>query len=308
VALHAFIMVLQFVSGDFAQAVYALSGYTRAKSYRVTGLTISYNALNLVQGFGLLLAIVLQQRFKTGWRRAAFAPATAFILGSMMVAGRTAAAVMLTFCLIALVIGMRRFLFRLSTLVFLLALGAVAAGVIMLIPADDIERFRVFTLWPIIEPIEMYLRFGSVVGTYGMSTLDTLMKEMWFFPQEGTALLFGSSHSGRGDAYIPSDIGWVLFIHGIGVIGTLGVALLYVHMLVLAARWTRFDRWIGYAMAAFTLAVMILHLKEQSLLTRHAYTISALLISWYYILRADPQLRSARHLIQNGGASRDSDT
>jgi hypothetical protein len=295
VAVHALVMVLQYTYSGFANIIWTISGYSRDKSLRVTGLTISYNTLNLVQGFGLLLAILLRDRMRSGWKRVCFIPAAALVITSLFIAGRTAAFIMGMFCFIALVVGFRRFLLRMSTLWYIAGMIAVVVAIALVIPADDLERFQSGTLKPILEPITAYLQYGSIVGTHARATAELLARSMWFFPQDERVLLWGSSLSGRGDIEITSDIGFVLFIFGIGVVGTIAVVLLYAHMLILAKRWRRFDGWIAYAMAAFTLAVVMLHFKEQTILTRHAYTISAILVSWYYILTAERQLTPVEH-------------
>lgn len=284
IAVHAAIMVLQYVNSDIARVLYSLSGFQRSKPYRVTGLTITYNTLSIVQGFGLLLAITLQHRFRKGWKRRLFLLASTLILISLFLAGRTAAYVMFFFAAVALLVGWRRHLMNRRAILTAAGVCVLVLGLSRLVDDPVGDRFATLTLPLLLDPIQSYLESGTTAGTYGGETARKVFREMYFLPEDGMVLLFGSSISGRGDVYVASDAGYVQLVFGIGIVGTALVVAFYVYLLAVGIRWRKYDPWIAFLSVSLTSAVLVVNLKEQVLLTRHAFTLSALLLcSWYFI-------------------------
>jgi hypothetical protein len=106
---------------------------------------------------------------------------------------------------------------------------------------------------------------------------------MYFFPEDPVTAVFGQGITGRGDIYVPSDVGYILSLYGIGLIGTGLVVCFYLYVLLVSWRLRRYDWQIALLSALFCLAVMTLNAKEQSLLTRHGFTVTTLLLcTWYY--------------------------
>jgi hypothetical protein len=107
--------------------------------------------------------------------------------------------------------------------------------------------------------------------------------------------VFGQGITGRGDVYVPSDVGYVLSLYGIGLIGTGLVVGFYLYVLSVSWKLRRYDRQIALLSALFCLAVLVQNAKENSLLTRHGFTVTAILLCTWY-LRPDA--------LRGGGAER----
>ncbi len=298
--IHGFIMILQYIDSDMAHFIYTLSGYHRWKSYRVTGLTISYNTLTLVQGFGLLVGIVMQDHFRGRAIRSLFPMSMVVLLLSMLLAGRTAMYLMLAFAAIALLIGWRKILLNRRFIRIAVTSCALLLVLRQVVSDSVIYRFNTLTLQPLISPIESFLRDKTMAGTYAARSLDIIRNEMYFLPEDQATLWFGSSVSGRGSVYISSDVGYVLMVFGIGIVGTAAVVAFYIYMLVVGVKWRRYDPWISFLMVAFTASVLVLNLKEQTLLTRHAFTISMLMLCSWYLKRSNAQQDSANRVTAIG--------
>jgi hypothetical protein len=54
---------------------------------------------------------------------------------------------------------------------------------------------------------------------------------MFIFSHDIFEIIFGTGNFGRGENYIDSDIGWVLFISGGGILGVLILYAPYVYMI-----------------------------------------------------------------------------
>ncbi len=293
VAAHAGIMVAQYISSDIATVVYTLSGYDRWKAYRVTGLTVSYNTLSLVQGFGLLVGLMIQEQYKGTRARMFFLVALTLVTVSLFLAGRAAAYMMFFLVVFTVLVRARRDLLNRQGLLSILAVGLMVLSLNSALSPEVLDRFTTLTLRPFTEPVSQLLQLGTVEGTHGGDTAEGIFAEMYFLPDDEITLWVGSSVSGRASVYVPSDVGYVLSVFGIGLIGTAITVAFYVYLLIMAFRWRRHRAWFSYLATAFTLATLALNLKEQVLLTRHAFTVSMLLLCSQYITDAIRQGRLA---------------
>ena len=281
VTIHGALMLLQYISYDFARILYTITGDTRMKMTRVSGLTISYNTLNLVQGFGFLIGIAYPGRLLLRYKQIFFIISMLIILFSMVLAGRTAMYTILSLSSIALIFKLRSVkitsLLQFATTIFVISIIILSFKNVFI--SDEVAyRFETYTWRPIYEPIESFIKYGDFSHTHGGATAEEIGENMYFLPDDFTTFFWGSSLSGRGKIYIPSDVGYVLFIFGIGLNGTILVLLLYTYMAFESLKWLRFDIWFTYLALAFTVGVIVIHFKEQSLLTRHAFTISSILL------------------------------
>lgn len=294
--IHAAIMVLQYINSDIARFIYTLSGYPRWKSYRVTGLTISYNVLTLVQGFGFLVGIVMQGRLGNREARSLFLfpLSMVILLLSMFLAGRTALYIMLFFAMIALLVGWRKHLLNRRFMRIAVTSCVLLLGLSQLIGDSVMDKFNTLTLPLLMSPIKLYLESGTTEGMYTKRTLGVILNDMYFLPEDPATLWFGSSISGRDSVYINSDVGYILMIFGIGVVGTAAVVAFYIYMLAVGIKWWKYDRRIGFLMIVFTAGVLVLNFKEQTLLTRHAFTLSMLMLCSWHLTKSGPEWHSVK--------------
>ena len=280
ISLHALIMIVGYASESFLAILASIAGYERIAPYRVSGLTISYQSLALVQGFGFFLGLLSLKKPRAGWRAVLFLPALAVSSFAIFLAGRTALFYITAILLTLLVFQARAMLLNVRFV------GALAFGLFVglagyrLLDSSIKDRLDV-TLAFVVQPVEAALGARDFEGTYAAHVSRRVL-EMYFLPADPRILLFGSSVSGRGKVYVPSDVGYVLLIHGLGVFGSFLVLLFYLGSFVVALRWLKHDRATGILFLFLTAGVLFLSFKEQILLTRHGFTLSAVfLCSWH---------------------------
>jgi len=281
--VHAVIMVLQFTVPSFRDLILTLTAYSRPNLYRATGLTVSYNTTNLVQGIGLLIAVMKGKSIARGPYGKLFGPATIILILSMAVSGRSA--FLLTLLFVAVLI-FRKILtgeinpIKLITPLVLVLLIVPVVG--KLINSPMIRIFLSVTLVDIVEPIESLFQTGSVAGTKAGLTFS-ILRTMYFLPDNPWVLIFGSTLLGRNLIHIYSDSGYVLTIFGIGIVGLILILLIYSYFVQIAFKWNKYDWEIGFLLLFINMGTLILSLKEKLLLTRHVFTITILLVAMYYI-------------------------
>jgi hypothetical protein len=279
VAIHGLILVMQYVNPDFRQFLYDVSGNPNEKITRVTGLTISYGILSITQGFGVVVAIFLRRDKWAYWKKVLFIPAFTIMVLSLFLSGRSGLYLMTAITIIAIPIHFRQTILNLRFFLLLAGVIILLFFTPRLIPDEVVYRFQVWTQPHILEPITSYQERGTFIS----GSVETVITEMYFLPKDWKTLVFGSSISGRDSIYIASDVGYVLQIFGLGIIGTAIIVVFYIYSLIIAWRWWPYNHTIAYLLLSLTIALLVLNGKEQALLTRHAFTLSSLLLtSWYF--------------------------
>jgi hypothetical protein len=283
---HAALILLMYVLPSFRESVYALAStrsYVNLVSpfelgYRIPGLTYGLAQTSVLMASGLLiLPLALQGTDR--WRQGvAWLVAGGAILVSVLLTGRSGLVILVlglpVVLAVAHVVGHRRAGRRLAlAAVTIAALAAVGAAVIMLARSILPEAFGSYTMVAAREVVQ-------AVADPGESQTVQAMSSMYFLPREPLAFLFGDSGMGRGPlGYIPSDVGFVLSWHALGLVGTI---LMLVP--ILYALWLAYRAWSAAPLlAAVTVVVLLgnvlLHMKEVALFTRNQWSVHAILIA-----------------------------
>jgi hypothetical protein len=278
VSLHGAVMVVELAVPPFRYAVYGIIGFYDTQGFRVPGLTISYGITAVTQGFGVIAAPIVGSRLRSTPSVLLFTGCTALSWASLFLAGRTGFFLMSGLFLVVLLFTAHQLVFRPRVWLGLgLATGTIAAGTTFA-PASLRAVLFDKTLRHLFELY--YTR--AETGTAQSRSLRKL-GTMYFIPEDPLTVVFGQGITGRGDVYVRSDVGYVLSLYGIGLIGTALVVGFYLYVLAVSWRLRRWDRQIALLSALFCAAVMVLNAKEQSLLTRHGFTVTALLLcTWYH--------------------------
>lgn len=116
---------------------------------------------------------------------------------------------------------------------------------------------------------------------------DALLEKHYFFPSSLSGLLFGSSNFGRSGflPYIPSDVGYVLFIHGAGICGFILSYSFYLLIIVYAYKLKDKNPMLLFLIIYFVFVIFIANLKDFYFISFSGYSqiifllICALLIS-----------------------------
>ncbi|MEE1896848.1 hypothetical protein V1389_00775 [Flavobacterium rakeshii] len=255
-----------------------ISGYDNAKLYRVTGLTVSYNTLNIVQGFGLFLGVLLVR--DTVFKRKILIILTwPLILLSMIVAGRTSAILAILFLLIYAVWNFFKMKFRVGSFFknyfpMFLCLIIIPVFIYDSLPSQTKVKFDDVTFYAFDELISVVEGKQDFDSTYGGKTSEDLQGHL-FLPETTSVLMFGMGTNGREDFYIPSDVGYVIWIFGIGVFGIAIVIIWYIKWALRSFNILRvyFAEHYYWLMIYLLSMIFILNAKEQVFLARHGFSI-----------------------------------
>lgn len=272
IGLHSSIMVGQFFVPEFNAAVADLAGMEHFKLGRVAGLTNSYNTLNIVTVFAVLIGMAYYAEIRTVLPAYSIFGFLLVQLFSLLLAGRFAAilGILLVLLLLLLVIVRRGFIraFGGLTLVSLLVLS-VAVG----IEPEFKDRLFDSTLVHYIEAVSDVLFHGDLTQSYIGRTADVVINEMWFLPETPHQLWFGNGFEGRDQInYVASDVGYVLIIFGNGILGLALILLVFFLLAISGAKAARRGDRAGILLLALVFLCLAVSVKEQALLTRHAFT------------------------------------
>lgn len=272
IGLHSAIMAGQFFVPEFNAAVADLAGMEHFKLGRVAGLTTSYNTLNIVTVFGVLVGMAYYSEIRAILPSYSILTLLLLQLFSLLLAGRFAAilGILLVLLLLLLVVVRRGFIRALG--------GLTLGGLLVLSVAAGIEpefKDRLFdsTLVHYIEAASDVLFHGDLTQSYIGRTADVVINEMWFLPETTHQLWFGNGSEGRDQInYVASDVGYVLIIFGNGILGLMLILLVFLVLAVAGARAARRADRAGVLLLALVFLCLAVSVKEQALLTRHAFT------------------------------------
>jgi hypothetical protein len=181
------------------------------------------------------------------------------ILVAIGLIGRTGFVIVLLFLGALFVLRVREFLSRLrfssrtiKSLFAILVLSVTASLTV------DVSRYSKNIEYAF-EPIIRYTESRE----FDRSTTDVLQNQ-WIFPETLCGLFFGTGNFGRSDAldYIPSDVGYVLFIAGAGILGMLVAYSFYLVGVYYAYRFRVLYPYLSAYIVVFLFALIILNLKD----------------------------------------------
>ena len=276
-SLHAALIFLMYVWEPGREIVYQL---TRAPMYvnlntpfltglRVTGLTYGLAQTSVLQMFGLLLAPFVYRQFKYKFP---FWSCIILLVGSILITGRTGLALAIFLVPLAVLFSLPKDIGR-TLLMGFPRLAVIFASLCLIVKVLPLpEKFYSYTLVWVSELLD-------VIKNPTESEFVKTMATMYFLPSDAWSFLFGSTITGRGEVtYIPSDVGYVLLIFGVGILGLMLMFAVYVVGLFVGIRVYRIHRGISLVVVLVVISVLLLNLKEVSLLTRNQFSVFSLLV------------------------------
>lgn len=297
ITIHAIIMELQFANDGFRYWVYSWSGYEAdslaltSSGKRVSGLTLSYSSLSLVQGFGTMIAPVVWRDWPERIPRLLFIPMLIAVVPATLLAGRTG---FFTTAMCATVIFIFVFLRhpsrRWSQILILVTIPLGLAIFVFLLSDDKTELFGL-TLNRLME-VFVIDESGARLTLAG--SWQTVLDHMYFLPEDPWVTIFGSSISGRGNIYVASDVGYILYIFGVGVFGLSLVIGFYVYALIIARKMWQIDSVWALVSIMFVVLVAFQNGKELIMLTRHGFTVTCILLCAYYFSQMPQSIGQAK--------------
>jgi hypothetical protein len=265
--LHSFVQIAVLVVEPFARAVYGLvflsetSSIHISQGYRSPGLFSSgaailatFNALMLTVG----LVLFLRRDVRPGvLRTLAMAVAVLVQLLAVAISGRTGFAVLLLALVVLavhkLAAGEGTEATRRMTALGLASAGLIAAGMVYV----GLENIENNLRWSF-EFVYSWLESGSV----STESTSVLFGDMFFLPDTLLGTIFGTSNFGRGPnfSYIDSDVGYILMIHGGGIVGLIVMMSVYGYLLAHARSVPRGE--LALLMTCFVAAIFLVNIKD----------------------------------------------
>lgn len=262
---HSGLIIGQWLSPSLATALTEIAGFEIRGEWRFAGLTWSFNATNIANSLAVSLLILSNLRLFPRWLSVA---AFLVILIAMTGLGRTS---LFVYCaaLVAVLATSR------DTAKYMI-LGVCTALIISL-NLDELAAF----FWGNVRVLMLISTLKALDGGGGQSYFSELI-DTWsgfFFLPEGVFhLLFGTGLSGRGTTYIASDVGHILMVWGIGLVGLGFVLYLHFHLLKHSLRLNEsYPIKLRECVVLFLFMVVVVSFKEQELFVRHIVTGMAML-------------------------------
>lgn len=287
-AIQAAAMYAMFLSPAVKSQMTSIFGIQEQRSARVMERASGFQSrggdgLAMNQAIGAIAALILFYGGH-GVTRVKYLLLVFFILAGTLLAARSGIVV---FAGAAMVYLLRDGMFgSLSGKLKLVALFLLSILLLYLlfpymIPmALDTSRGYNNPLTRAFEPIRIY----CLEGRLGTPSTDSLRKMLTVFPETDVRFIFGNSQYGReGSEYVRSDVGYIRFLHGAGLVGVI-LSMTPFAVIALHALATR-----NIHLIALTVLGLIGHIKIIYLYS--GFFITAL--SLFYLLSMQPPNRAA---------------
>ncbi|TWT03630.1 hypothetical protein [Planomicrobium sp. CPCC 101079] len=285
IGLHAVIILLMYLNDTLRYLVYDMASTMSvvndttpiALGYRIPGLTYGLSTTSVVQMVGLLLLPYLLQHVNKSVWKPVYLLGALLIMVSIFLTGRTGLLFLILLFPLAMLFGnTKKEKKNIAKTAFnFMKIGAVGAllyfsftFLMKFLPA----YFREYTIEKAGEVTQFFTNSGNTETTVAI-------KSMYFLPTDALTFIFGSSNSGRGNmGYISSDVGFVLLIFSIGIIGLLIMLSVYLLSMNIALKTYVLDKKIAVVTLLVLLSSLMLNFKEVALFTRNQWSIQSLLI------------------------------
>ncbi len=279
--LHSAVIIATLASPEFRQWLYtyvkvsdvALVGLD--KLYRFPGLMFSgFSILSTVNALMLVVGLVAVTETQDGrtWRvRLFFSIGALAIVIAILLSGRTGMVVLALggFCYL-IARWARGLRLRRSELRHIVAILGLTLVLVAALPAfvdvSEYQRNLQFAF-------EFYFAFEER-GTLSTTSVDELVSRHFFLPDSTYDLVFGTSNFGRGEQlpYIASDVGYVTFIFGAGVLGLLLAYSFHFTVLYYAFKSPFVDPRLSFLLTFYVLALLIVNLKDYYFISFTGYS------------------------------------
>jgi hypothetical protein len=283
IAAHAVIMLMMFISAGFRDFIFNL---VQARVYefeqrgfeegtRITGLVGALDSLSVVQSFGVLLFPLVAKQLK-GLKALMGSAAILLIAFSIFISARTGIILLIIFMPI-LLIKTKQDATKILTRLGISCVVLIVLGLVVTPTAQIQEKIQgqVDRIERLFEAFQAKAEEGEEIGAFGKILQD--FKEDW--PKDAKIFIFGNSSSCRSPHYfIRADSGWILDVHGIGLIGSGMVLCFYIICLRNGFKCLPYHKYAGLICILYTAEAFIVNAKGKFFMTRVGLTISCVLL------------------------------
>lgn len=263
-ALNCFVVIIFFAFPELAAAAGFFLNYGEQENWieaghRAFDVSIGGGAVaSFVFSSVLFVYVAVMHEYEA--KKFEFLVVSGLILLGLMITGRT---------------GMFIFVFQLALYsLFSIKVVTFRAAILAIVAVSFLvlffamlkmywDSFSVWFEW-YFEWINNYIFYGEI-----SSKSTDAIKDMYFFPDDGLTLLFGEANFGRHPQmpYVPSDVGYVRAIYGVGVFGAIAIYLVYFFP-IFSASFINFSHNIKVLLALFLLGFALFNFKEMYLAGR----------------------------------------
>jgi len=287
IGLHALIMIAQFVIPEFRNFLYP---YTFAdqvlelnQQFRMAGLTSGGGAqLSVYQSIGLLLyPFVLAEQ--TTYRSRAISHIIALCIAvSLILSGRSGIISAFIFLPLAMYWALKKMhlpgLLSITKIVGVIALiggGTYVIGGKDWLSADQIASFE----------MAINRGFDLVMSSEALSDNESIqeLKSYIIFPDDPFIFLFGDPRLFEASYWmagriVQTDLGYVIFLYGYGVIGSIIQYSFYGVIAYYGVRYWKYSKPLSAMSILLVLVIMLFHAKEVFVFTRIGLSLTSFFI------------------------------
>ena len=296
--IHSALIIATAIFPDFSQALYQIVNITDKQEKflsevlvkRYSGLLqTGFSALSLTHALLLISGIIFYWKYDRNlslFRSLLYSISFAMMFISIMLIGRTGILIFLVFLVLFFIYLFNRAVLRLiinkKILYFVFLLFILIFPTFFFIDLSTYQN-------QIDTSFEIFISFINS-GEFSSVSTDQIINNELLFP-DGLTLLFGSGNFGLGTSRIPSDVGFVYLVNGMGIIGTILVFGPYLISLIYSYQ-ERHINFILYLFLLFLVVILIpLNLKDFYFLGFGGHFKVFLVIAFiFHFLRLDNKL------------------
>jgi hypothetical protein len=308
IGAHALLMVVQFFVPDLRDAMYRFTFADQAlevnQRFRMAGLTNGGGAqLSIFQSAGLVFWPVVVDREKRVLGKVLVNVIAMLIFASLVLSGRSG--ILLAVGLLPVVIYLafetrHAVLFSLRNLVGLAVIAAVTIGAFSIVlSVQDIESLQSADT-ALTRSLDLFsVEDGR--GMLGRDDSNQFFSEHFFLPSDWSTLVFGDPYLfeqayAMHDRIVDSDSGYITFVFGYGVIGSLPQYAFYLLLIWFAIRHRHLNRQLAVLSALWAVAIICFHVKEILMFSRIGFSITVLLATALAVERVQSRAISHRRV------------
>lgn len=302
--IHAIIMILAFFITPFRNLLYTIvplgdkgEGFVETM-IRSPGLTTGGgDALSVIQSislmFGIYYFIEIRKR-STIYRSLAYLLSFIILLLSILLSARTGLILFIIYLILLFLYKLVKGIAKktidstfLSKILFTLVVFSIVVPIgYNYLMNSEYSRFAK-------RAFELYINYVES-GELGTSSTNSL-QEMYFVPKETSHLLFGNGNFGRDEELpiIPSDVGYVRMMFGVGIIGAIIMLLPLFYTIGVALKKYRLNKHLTKLTILVIFVILVTNIKVFHYFEfRESFKVLFLLISSITSLKINQNTRS----------------
>lgn len=267
--IHSVVILLLVIFPDFKELFYKFFWITEKQSRYIFGevfnrrysgfLDTGFASLSAIHATMLAIGLYYLYEFKNEVNsKVIFIFLSFIVFSSLIFIGRSG----------FVVLGLYTFLLQFAYVVYILKNRKISSslfkylivfiiGIGLVIWLVDLSKYEA----EINSSFELFINFIET-GSFSTYSTDIILDNQLIFPLEPFELFFGSANFGRGSDVIPSDLGMVYFVNGIGIFGTVIVFLFHFILLYYAYVFRKSYTIMFYFIVVFEILLIILNFKD----------------------------------------------